>query len=83
MLTVVKRSGKHSEDKIKSSLAATSDEVGNPFTEGDLNLIARELNRLLAEKTQVPSRDIRMMVCGILYSYGFKGVLEAYVKEVA
>lgn len=46
MLTVIKRSGKEEPfniDKIKFTLGSASDEIKEPLTSGDINLIGRML----------------------------------------
>lgn len=81
MLTVIKRSGKQepfSEEKVARSLANTSDEAGQAFTRGDVSSMVQELVRMLQEKTTVSSREVYVMIVGILFTRGFAAVAARY-----
>lgn len=81
MLTVVKKSGfeeQFNSDKIKTVLAATSDEAGKPLNDGDLKSIINELTQMLDGKKRVTSRHIYIMLVGILYHYRMYDVVKHY-----
>ncbi len=85
MLTVQKRSGKTEPfyaQKVRASLEATSDEAGQPLNEGDIETIQRELLHMLEEKTTVTSRQIYIMIVGILYAHMFDKVVCCYRDSV-
>lgn len=84
MLQVIKRSGKtesYAPMKIRDSLAAASDEIGQPLNEGDLNTLMRELELLLRDRGTVSSRELYILVVGILYTNGFAKMVEAYIAN--
>lgn len=83
MLKVIKRSGAEQPfdpAKIKNSLAATSDEIRQPMGSRDLDAIVKELLELIEGRESVSSRQILIIISGILYVDGYRGVLEAYIN---
>lgn len=82
MLTIVKKNGQQerfSIAKIKSSLAASSDEAKQPLNESDLAGIVSELEQILADKATITTQQIVVIVTGLLYIKGFTGVLKQYL----
>lgn len=82
MIMITKRNGNqepYDPDKIKNSLAMSSDEAGRPLNESALNDIVSEISRILSEKTTACTRDIYIITTGSLYIRGLHKVLEAYV----
>ena len=82
MLLITKRSGgvePYDPEKVKSSIADISDEVGQPLNESDLNSIIRELGQMLEGKESATTRQIYVILVGILYTRGRQKVLERYV----
>lgn len=82
MLTIIKKNGQREEfcvNKIKSSLAASSDEAKQPLNESDLTSILHELQQILDGKTTVSTQQITVIIAGLLYLKGFIGVLQVYL----
>lgn len=81
MLTVTKRTGEaeaFNEEKLSNSILNASDEIGQPLTQGDVDSIVADMRRILDSKAQVRSREIFIVVCGILYARGFEHIAKAY-----
>jgi transcriptional regulator NrdR family protein len=81
MLTVIKRNGENQVfdiEKIKNSLAAASDESRAPLNKSDINNIAHCLERIVADKTVIHSKEIYTVLAGILYVQGFREFLKEY-----
>lgn len=72
MLQVTKRSGKtepYDSQKLKVSLATSSDEAGQILNDSDINNIVMEMDKLVEGKTQVTSQQLYTMLIGILYTW--------------
>lgn len=83
MLTIKKRKGDDQPfmpEKIRMTLVNTGDYAGQPFNESDINGIIRELEGILEGKETVTSRQIYVILAGILYTRGFASVLDRYTK---
>lgn len=81
MLTVTKRTGEtesFSREKMGNSLINASDEVKQPLTEGDVESMMADMLRILDCKTEVRSRELFIVMCGILYARGFEDIAKAY-----
>ncbi len=81
MLTVIKRSGaKEAFDpnKIRRTLAATSDEAKKPLNAGDLDAIIKEVEDMLEGRESITSRQIYMLVIGALHLLKFHGLAGYY-----
>lgn len=81
MLMIKKRSGivqPFSPQKLKTALASTSDEIGRPFNESDLNDLVGDVQRILEGKETASSWDVYIIVLGLLYNRGFSKILESY-----
>jgi transcriptional regulator NrdR family protein len=81
-MVIIKRSGitePFTLDKIKASLAASSDEAGQPIPESDLKYLAADLLDILEGKESVRSEHIVIIVAGLLYTSGYQGILEQYL----
>lgn len=81
MLTVMKRNGEKeafSEEKLCNAVANASDEIQQPLTKGDIDSVLEDMLRILDCRTVVTSREIFIVVCGILYARGFEDIAKAY-----
>ena len=82
MLQIIKRSGNleaFNLEKMKTALAATSDEVGQPLPASDLNNITNTLVQMLEGKETTTSQHLYIMLVGILYSRGMKEIADQYI----
>lgn len=81
MLTIIKRNGTSEEfsmNKIRNSLAASSDEAKQPLNESDITGMTEKLQAILKDKKDISSQQIEIIVCGLLYTAGFTGIMEQY-----
>lgn len=86
MLQVKKRDGRLEPffaDEPRKSLAASSDEAHMPLTQGDIDVLMQGLYALLEEKTTVTSKQLSIMLVGLLVTGGFPEVATAYMRYVA
>lgn len=82
-MKVIKRDGRIQEfmiDKIRTSLARTSDEINNPLTDSDLNVIVEAIMKNLKalKKDEVKSMEIREIVFERLNYFGFTNIANEY-----
>ncbi|WP_186429439.1 ATP cone domain-containing protein [Clostridium sp. BSD9I1] len=82
-MKVIKRDGRIEEfviDKIRTSLARTSDEAKNPLTDGDLKVIEERIMRdlMALKKDKIESRQIRDVILEKLNYCGFSGIARKY-----
>lgn len=86
-MIVIKRNGTKQdfdENKIRSSVEITSDEIHQPMSSGDLNYVVKTIVKRLKDsgREEIPSRDIHMTVVGELICLGFYNVAKAYDASV-
>lgn len=84
MLMVIKRSGKEEAfepEKIKSTLAAASDELKKPLATSDINIIASELNKRLEGKEKITSKALFELLVGTLRREGYIELANSYVSN--
>lgn len=82
-MKVIKRDGRIEEfmmDKIRRSLSRTSDQIKNPLTNGDLNVIEERIMKDLKalKKDKIQSREIRDIILEKLNYCGFSGIAKEY-----
>lgn len=81
MITVIKRNGQRQpfdENKIRISLEATSDEINQPMSSGEISNVVKEVIEIFKGKSEITARQIYLVIAGILYADGYRGVLSAY-----
>ena len=81
MLTICKRSGKKEPfdpEKAERSLSIASGEIGRPIGDSGLKMLTKELCEMLDGKTEATSRQIDIMLVGLLYVWGFSDVAHCY-----
>lgn len=86
MVTVIKRSGEEEPfklDKIKTTLSATSDDAKIMLNESDINSIIKQVGDILNGDGKVKSHNIYVVLCGVLYTMGFTGLLEKYTQHIS
>ena len=86
MLTVIKRTGleePYNQNKITNSIAAVAEELGQPLNTSDIASIASEMEQLIAEKTKITSRQLYMILIGILITCGFTDIANSYIKHIS
>lgn len=68
--------------KIKLSIACASDEVDQPFTLSDIEILSRDIHRELTElnKDIVKSDEIHSIVYNSLNTNGFGKIAERYAN---
>jgi|GEM_PF-526919 len=84
-MKILKKSGaleEYSSEKIKSSLAAASDEANQPLNESDLRRIIASLHEVIEGKEVVATHHITIIITGILYTKGYYGVIDKYLTYV-
>lgn len=83
MLTVIKRQGREEPfniEKIKTTLAAASDDFGQPLGSGELRNLADGILGQFAGKETVTAKEIFNAVLEALRSQGF-GALATFYSE--
>lgn len=81
MLTVVKRSGKSEPfdpQKLENSLAAASDELRKPLSQGDINLIMSPVLRAVVTKQSVTSSELYDLLAKSIEDAGFGQIARVY-----
>lgn len=79
-MTVVKKSGKHEEyssEKLTRSLQRANNGTGEEI---DLKSLSLEFYRVVEGKSFITVQQIDVIVCGLLYTQGYKKTLDAYLS---
>lgn len=82
-MNIVKKSGKleqYTRDKIRRSIGAASDESTQPLTESDLSRLVRDFDQIAEGKETMTSQQVAVVIIGLLYANGYRGVLEKYAQ---
>lgn len=82
-MMIIKKSGRKEEfapEKILRSIAAASDEAKEPLTESDLNIILADFRQIVSGKNLITSRQVAIIVCGLLYSKSHFKTMEKYMS---
>ncbi len=84
-MNILKKNGAiqpYDPDKIVLTLERTSDEVQQPFTEGDLHHLIEQITRRVMEVGQsqnpLPSSCVHVIVVATLRDNGFPAIAQAY-----
>lgn len=84
MLMVIKRNGviePFSQLKLMRSLSVTGDEVGHPISDRDLVYLVQQVENIAAGGREgIGSRQLYVIVVGVLYTEGYQDVAEAYMN---
>lgn len=81
MLTVIKRSGTEEPfdpKKLENTLAAASDELGEPLSKGDIHLILSPVLRAVEAKQSVGVKELYELLVKSIEDAGFAPVARAY-----
>lgn len=84
-MTVIKRIGERepfSREKMHLSLKNTSDDLGQPLGEREIDSLINEVEAVLDGKDEVLSRHIYCVVAGVLYTRHFYDLAKAYTGYV-
>lgn len=80
-MQIIKKSGrkeKFSIEKIKKSLLAAANDADISITEAELKSITTELSHMIKDKDVMTSKQINIILSGLLYTNGFLNILEYY-----
>lgn len=84
-MNIIKKNGRIEEFKtlkIKRSILNASEEVNEPLSDSELNLIEKEVDNILHKlnRTETSSYEIFAICLNVLNQLGFKAVCKAYLE---
>jgi len=85
-MKVIKKNGNletYDSEKIKKSIANTSDDIRQPLTKADLNTLCSSINDIIYEnhKESIAYIEIRKIVEKVLRENGFSEVASHYINS--